>query len=69
MKCMQCEESIAGTGCTKNGICGKSGELADRMDKLIASLIELSSATIGCKNEGFIKEMDEHVVDSVHDPV
>ena len=65
MKCMQCEESIAGTGCTKNGICGKSGELADRMDKLIASLIELSSATIGCKNEGFIKEMDEHVVDSL----
>ena len=65
MKCMQCEESIAGTGCTKNGICGKSGELADRMDKLIASLIELSSATIGCKNEGFIKEMDEHIVDSL----
>ncbi|MBR6871472.1 MAG: hypothetical protein IKM91_07640, partial [Candidatus Methanomethylophilaceae archaeon] len=62
---MQCEESIAGTGCTKNGICGKSGELADRMDKLIASLIELSSATIGCKNEGFIKEMDEHIVDSL----
>ncbi|MBE6527395.1 MAG: hydroxylamine reductase [Thermoplasmata archaeon] len=65
MKCMQCEESIAGTGCLRNGVCGKSGELADRMDKLIASLIEISAATADCKNEGFIKEIDEHIVDSL----
>lgn len=65
MKCMQCEESLAGTGCIKKGVCGKSAELADEMDKLIATLIELSSATIECRNTDFIRELDSHIVDSL----
>ncbi len=65
MKCMQCEESIAGTGCIRNGVCGKSAALADEMDKLIATLIEVSTATENCTDAGFLKEVDEHVVDSL----
>lgn len=65
MKCMQCEEALAGTGCIRKGVCGKTAELSDDMDKLIATLIELSAATEGCRNEGFLKEVDEHIVDSL----
>ena len=65
MKCMQCEESIAGTGCIRNGVCGKSAALADDMDRLIATLIEISLATDGCSNAQFLKEVDEHIVDSL----
>ena len=65
MKCMQCEESIAVTGCVRNGVCGKSSELADQMDKLIASLIELSTASTDCSDSSFIGEMDECIVNSL----
>ncbi len=65
MKCTQCEESIAGTGCIRNGVCGKSAALADEMDRLVATLIEVSSAIEGCTNQAFLKEIDEHIVDSL----
>lgn len=42
MKCRQCEETIAGTGCTRNGVCGKDNELAGLQDVLIGKLIDLS---------------------------
>ncbi len=35
MFCYQCEETMNGTGCTKIGMCGKTGEVADLQDKLI----------------------------------
>jgi hydroxylamine reductase len=35
MFCYQCEETMNGTGCTKNGVCGKKGEVADLQDDLI----------------------------------
>lgn len=44
MLCRQCEETIAGTGCTKKGVCGKTAELAERQDLLIGTLIELAAA-------------------------
>ena len=62
---MQCEETLATTGCIKKGICGKTPELSDAMDRLIATLIELSKATSGCTNAGFLRELDEHIVDSL----
>lgn len=43
MLCRQCEEAAAPAGCTKKGICGKTDELAGRMDVLIGTLIELAS--------------------------
>ncbi len=65
MKCMQCEETLACTGCIKVGVCGKTAELSDGMDRLIATLIELSAATSGCENKAFLKELDEHIVSSL----
>ncbi len=65
MKCMQCEETIAVTGCIKRGVCGKSPELSDAMDRLIATLIEVSTASEGCSNEKFLAHVDEHIVDSL----
>ncbi len=47
MLCRQCEETIAGTGCTKKGVCGKTAELAGKQDLLIGTLIELASAGDG----------------------
>ncbi|WP_406657206.1 hydroxylamine reductase [Methanolobus sp. ZRKC2] len=35
MFCYQCEESLNGTGCTKNGVCGKKGNVADLQDDLM----------------------------------
>ncbi|MBP1910399.1 hydroxylamine reductase [Methanolobus bombayensis] len=35
MFCYQCEETMNGTGCTKNGVCGKKSEVADLQDDLI----------------------------------
>ncbi len=35
MFCYQCEETAKGEGCTKAGVCGKKGEVADLQDLLI----------------------------------
>jgi len=35
MFCYQCEETLNGTGCTKNGVCGKKGDVADLQDDLM----------------------------------
>lgn len=35
MFCYQCEETMNGEGCTKSGMCGKKGEVADLQDDLI----------------------------------
>nr|WP_321498192.1 hydroxylamine reductase [uncultured Methanolobus sp.] len=35
MFCYQCEETMNGEGCTKNGMCGKKGDVADLQDDLI----------------------------------
>lgn len=43
MICRQCEESVNGTGCTKNGVCGKNAELADRQDVLVGVLMDIST--------------------------
>ncbi|MDV0444489.1 Hydroxylamine reductase [Methanimicrococcus sp. At1] len=38
MFCYQCEETMNGTGCTMNGMCGKKGEVAVLQDRLIYAL-------------------------------
>ena len=59
MLCRQCEETIAGTGCVKRGVCGKTGELAGSQDILLGTLIEL--AACGIKGE----DADEIMVDGL----
>ena len=35
MFCFQCEQTAKGTGCTIQGVCGKSAEVANLQDLLI----------------------------------
>lgn len=66
MKCRQCEETIPVTGCTRNGVCGKTAETADAQDKLIQSLILLSDYTLKSDLKGdVIKNIDERVIDGL----
>ncbi len=50
MLCRQCEETIAGTGCIKRGVCGKTEEVAAAQDRLIGALIELSLSAKRCES-------------------
>lgn len=66
MRCRQCEESIPVTGCTKNGVCGKTAETADAQDKLIQSLILLSDGSLDKKLDADIQDdIDRRVVDGL----
>lgn len=66
MKCRQCEEAIRKTGCTKNGVCGKTSETAELQDLLIYSLEGLAIATNKAKGDG--KNVDKqmaHITESL----
>ncbi|MCQ2070084.1 MAG: hydroxylamine reductase [archaeon] len=52
MLCRQCEETVVGTGCTKNGVCGKTAEIAEKQDLLIGTLIELAASDHVCIHMG-----------------
>jgi hydroxylamine reductase len=47
MFCFQCEQTMSGTGCTKQGVCGKSPEAANLMDDITAAMITLARAVDG----------------------
>ncbi|HII92907.1 MAG TPA: hydroxylamine reductase [Methanosarcina sp.] len=42
MFCNQCQETLNVKGCTKNGVCGKKGEVADLQDRLLYVLKSIS---------------------------
>ena len=63
MFCYQCEETIGCTGCTKVGVCGKSGNVADLQDKLI--LVVKLVAKNGEKNE----VVDKFIMESLFSTV
>ncbi len=42
MYCFQCEQTIAGKGCTAIGVCGKQPSTSDLQDQLTVALIELA---------------------------
>jgi hydroxylamine reductase len=46
MFCYQCEQTAKGTGCTVQGVCGKSPEIAALQDLLIYSLMGLSQVAV-----------------------
>lgn len=47
MFCFQCEQTAKGTGCTEMGVCGKTPEVSNKQDELVAALIGLARATKG----------------------
>ncbi len=52
MFCFQCQETAAGTGCTKFGVCGKSPELAGLQDLLVYVTKALAEVTTQARKEG-----------------
>ncbi|KKG11154.1 hydroxylamine reductase [Methanosarcina sp. 2.H.T.1A.6] len=65
MFCNQCEEALNGKGCTKNGVCGKKGEVADLQDKLLYVLKSIAYYNQKARAEGLNEETtDRFVLDS-----
>jgi hydroxylamine reductase len=52
MFCYQCEQTAKGTGCTVQGVCGKSPELAALQDLLLYSLMGLSQVAVEGRKVG-----------------
>jgi len=59
MFCFQCEQTAAGKGCTKIGVCGKTPEVSAKQDELTGALVGLARAADG-KNPG--KKADELIM-------
>jgi hydroxylamine reductase len=52
MFCYQCEQTAKGTGCTIQGVCGKSPEIATLQDLLLFSLMGLSQVAVEGRKVG-----------------
>lgn len=65
MFCNQCQEALNVQGCTKNGVCGKKGEVADLQDRLLYVLRSISFYNLKARALGLNKEeTDRFVLDS-----
>lgn len=66
MFCFQCQEAAKGIGCTVNGVCGKSDDLAQTMDVLMYTCKGLSVYTTELKKHGIeTTEMDHFIMTSL----
>ncbi len=54
MFCNQCEQTAKGTGCTKIGVCGKSGDVAALQDLLTYAVQGLSLVAVAGRKVGII---------------
>ena len=55
MFCFQCEQTALGVACTKSGVCGKSADTSELLDKLTGSLISLAvyvNENHACRDDG-----------------
>lgn len=65
MFCNQCQETLNSEGCTKNGVCGKKGEVADLQDRLLYVLKSIAFYNLKARSEGLNEETtDRFVLDS-----
>lgn len=65
MFCNQCQETLNSKGCTKNGVCGKKGEVADLQDRLLYVLKSISYYNLKARAAGLNEEAtDRFVLDS-----
>lgn len=66
MFCYQCEETMNFEGCTKNGMCGKKGEVADLQDDLIYVLKSIAFYNQKARESGISEEStDEFIFDAL----
>ena len=65
MFCNQCQEALNVKGCTKNGVCGKKGEVADLQDRLLYVLKSISFYNLKAREVGLNEETtDRFILDS-----
>lgn len=65
MFCNQCQEALNAKGCTRNGICGKKGEVADLQDRLLYVLKSVSYYNLQAREARINEEAtDRFVLDS-----
>lgn len=63
MFCYQCQETMKNTGCTKAGVCGKSGETADSLDNLLFAVKGIGYFADKLRKEGVTDEkMDAFIL-------
>ncbi|WP_410509614.1 hydroxylamine reductase [Methanosarcina hadiensis] len=62
MFCNQCQEALNVKGCTKNGVCGKKGEVADLQDRLIYVLKSISFYNMKARESGLNEEATDRFV-------
>ncbi|NLY44798.1 MAG: hydroxylamine reductase [Tissierella sp.] len=60
MFCFQCEQTVGGKGCTKQGVCGKTPEIAGLQDLLIYQLKGISTYAKALMDQG--KKIDKDIV-------
>ena len=67
MFCFQCEQTAHGTGCTIQGVCGKTADVANMQDLLIYQLKGISNYAVKLmeKGEEIDGEIDAFVEDSL----
>lgn len=66
MFCYQCQEAAKGTGCTVQGVCGKTEEVANIQDLLIYTLKGLSIVALEARNAGIpVDQVDKIVMDGL----
>jgi hydroxylamine reductase len=56
MFCYQCEQTFKGTGCTIQGVCGKSPDVAALQDLLLYTLMGLSQVALDARKEQIVDE-------------
>jgi hydroxylamine reductase len=62
MFCNQCQETFNVKGCTKNGVCGKKGEVADLQDRLIYVLKSISFYNQKARAAGLNEEATDRFI-------
>jgi hydroxylamine reductase len=62
MFCNQCQETLNVKGCTKNGVCGKKGEVADLQDRLLYVLKSISFFDLKAREYGLNEEATNRFV-------
>ena len=66
MFCYQCEETAKGEGCTKAGVCGKKGEVADLQDLLIYLMKGMSICNTKPRESGeYNEEVDKFIMEGL----
>ena len=67
MFCFQCQETAGNKGCTLRGVCGKTEDVAKRMDLLLYVLKGISTIVVNDKLD--VKKLEELMADYAKVPV